>query len=267
MAETFRRDAWQAGDRYETYMGRWSRQIAPLFLGWLGAERGLDWLDIGCGTGALSAAILAKCDPKSLISIDASAQFVLAARSMVSDRRADFHVGDAQALSLESESRDIVVSALMLNFVPDKLKALKEMKRVARAGGTVGLYVWDYPGRSVEFMHAFWDTAAALDPGALELAEDKRFPFCTPESLGELMSLAGFVLVDCKAIEIPTAFADFEDFWRPFTLGTGPAPCYCANLDSEAQQRLKKALHKSLPRREDGSIVLKAKAWAMKAVA
>ncbi|MCP5364224.1 MAG: methyltransferase domain-containing protein [Hyphomicrobiales bacterium] len=266
MAETSRHDAWQAGDHYEAYMGRWSRQIAPFFLDWLGAESGLDWLDIGCGTGALSEAILAEREPKSLISIDSSEQFVLTARSMIADRRVGFRVGDAQALFLETASRDVIVSALVLNFVPDKLKALREMKRVARTGGTVGLYVWDYPGRGVGFMRAFWDAAAALDPVALELAEEKRFPFCTPESLGELMSRAGLVRIDCEPIEIPTAFADFEDYWQPFTLGAGPAPGYCANLNPEARQRLKKALHKNLPRREDGSIVLKARAWAVKAV-
>ena len=124
-------------------------------------------------------------------------------------------------MALETASRDVVVSALMLNFVRDKLKALSEMKRVARAGGTVGLYVWDYPGHGVEFMHAFWGAAAALDPVALELTEEKRFPFCTPDGLGELISAAGLVRVDCKPIEMPTVFTDFEDYWRPFTWAQG----------------------------------------------
>jgi SAM-dependent methyltransferase len=267
MAETSRHDAWQAGDRFEAYMGRWSRLIAPLFLDFLRAGDRLDWLDIGCGTGALSAAILAKCNPNSLISTDSSEEFVLTTRSSIHDRRAEFQVGDAQALSLETASRDVVVSALMLNFVPDKLKALREMKRVVRAGGAVGLYVWDYPGHGVEFIQAFWDAAAGLDPVALELAEDRRFPFCTPEGLGELMCGAGLVRIDCKPIEIPTVFSNFEAYWHPFTLGTGPAPGYCANLDPEARQRLKKVLHTGLPRREDGSIPFQARAWAIKAIA
>jgi len=265
MAEASRHDAWQAGDRYEAYMGRWSRQIAPLFLDVLGAGDNLDWLDIGCGTGALSAAILAQCNPRSLISIDPSESFVATARAAIPDGRAEFEVGDAQALAVETTSRDVVVSALMLNFVPDKRKALTEMKRVARSSGTIGFYVWDYPGHGVEFMHAFWSAAAALDPAALELNEDKRFPFCTPDGLGELMSEAGLVRVDCRPIEVPTVFTDFEDYWRPFTLGAGPAPGYCASLDPEARQRLMEKLNGSLPRREDGSIPLKARAWAIKA--
>ncbi|MFO1101261.1 MAG: class I SAM-dependent methyltransferase [Xanthobacteraceae bacterium] len=196
-------------------MGRWSRQIAPRFLDWLGTRDGLDWLDIGCGTGALAATILAQRRPSSLIAIDSSEGFVATARATISDRRAAFQVGDAQAISLQSASRDVAVSALMLNFVPDKLKALREMKRVVR----------------------------------------------------DLMSGAGLVHVDCTPIEIPTVFADFADYWRPFTLGTGPAPGYCARLDPQAQQRLKNALDERLPRREDGSIPLEARAWAVKAVA
>ena len=266
MVETSRHDAWQAGDRYDGYMGRWSRQIAPRFLGWLGAVDGLDWLDVGCGTGALSAAILARCNPKSLIAIDQSEGFVAMTRATIQDQRAEFQVGDAQALALETASRDVVVSALMLNFVPDKHKALVEMKRVARAGGTVSFYVWDYPGGGVEFMRAFWNAATALDPGALDLTEDRRFPFCTPDGLTELMSGAGLARVESTAIEAPTVFRDFEDFWHPFTLGAGPAPGYCASLDPEAQQRLMVKLHDSLPRRQDGAIPLQTRAWAMRAV-
>jgi SAM-dependent methyltransferase len=265
MTSASRHDAWQAGDRYEAYMGRWSRQLAPRFLDWLGAADGLDWLDVGCGTGALSAAILGRCDPRSLISIDQSEGFVATARAMMPDRRAEFRVGDAQALAFEAGSRDVIASALVLNFVPDRDKALVEMKRVARAGGKIGFYVWDYPGGGVEFMHAFWNAAAALDPAARELAEDKRFPFCTPDGLTGLVSGAGLTRVECTPIEVPTLFRDFEDYWRPFTLGAGPAPGYCVSLPADAQQRLKEKLHDSLPRREDGSIPLKARAWAVKA--
>ena len=265
--EASRHDAWQAGDSYDAYMGRWSRQIAPRFLDWLDAPAGMDWLEVGCGTGALSAAILAQCMPKSLISMDPSDGFLAKARATVQDGRAEFQVGDAQALTLETASRDVVVSALVLNFVPDKDKALAEMKRVARKDGTVGFYVWDYPGGGVEFMRAFWNAATALDPEALALTEGRRFPFCTPDGLTDLAVRAGFASVDCTPIEVATVFKDFEDYWRPFTLGAGPAPGYCANLHPDARQRLRNKLHDSLARREDGSIPLKARAWAIKAVA
>ncbi len=184
--EASRHDAWQAGDSYEFYMGRWSRRIAPLFLDLLRLPRELDWLEVGCGTGALSAAILALCDPESLIAIDPSEGFLTMARASVSDPRVEFRHGDAQAIDVETASRDAAVSALTLNFVPDKVKALSEMKRTVRPGGTVAFYVWDYPGGGLEFLRAFWEQAAALDPRGVELTEVRRFPFCTPDGLTAL---------------------------------------------------------------------------------
>ena len=134
------------------------------------------------------------------------------------------------------------MSALVLNFVPEREKALAEMKRVTRAGGRVAFYVWDYPGGGVEFMRAFWKAAAALDPNARDLTEDRRFPYCTPDGLADLARRAGLASVECNPIEVATEFKDFEDYWRPFTLGAGPAPGYCASLDPAARQRLKEKL-------------------------
>lgn len=264
MSQASRHDAWQAGESYDLYMGRWSRQITPRFLDWLDPADNLDWLEVGCGTGALSAAILARCSPRSLISIDPSEGFLARARATVTDGRVAFQVGDAQALATETGSRDMIVSALVLNFVPDKQKALAEMKRVARAGATVAFYVWDYPGGGVEFMRAFWTAATALDPNAHDLTEDKRFPFCTPDGLTDLAKAVGLTSVEYAPIEAPTVFRDFEDYWRPFTLGAGPAPGYCMSLNPESRQRLRERLHDSLRRGEDGSISLMTRAWAVK---
>ncbi len=266
MAEA-RHDAWQAGDRYEAYMGRWSRQVAPRFLDWLALPEGLEWLDVGCGTGALSAAILARCNPRSLLALDLSDGFVATTRAALVDARADVRLGDAQALPAESGSRDVIVSGLVLNFVPDRPKALAEMKRVARAGAPAAFYIWDYPGGGLEFVHAFWLAAAALDPVAAGLCEDKRFPMCTPDALTALATGAGLDRVECTAIEVPTVFQDFEDYWHPFTLGAGPAPGYCASLAPEARQLLKERLQATLPRQPDGSIRLDARAWAVRSVA
>jgi SAM-dependent methyltransferase len=267
MTTSSRHDAWQAGDSYESYMGRWSRQVAPLFLDRLDARDGLDWLDVGCGTGALSAAIVARQAPRSLIAIDPSEGFIEKARFNVPDPRVEFRVGDAQALDVATASRDIVVSALVLNFVPDKDQALAEMKRAARPGATIASYVWDYPGGGVEFMRAFWTAAGTLDPKARDLTEDRRFPFCTPDDLTELFGRAGLESVTCAAIEIDTVFKNFDDYWHPFTLGAGPAPGYCMSLDEDARQRLKEKLSDSLPRSADGSIALKGRAWMITATA
>jgi SAM-dependent methyltransferase len=256
---------WQSGQSYDQYMGRWSRKIAPQFLDWLAMDKGLRWLDVGCGTGALSDAVLHQCDPKSLIGIDPSEGFVAQARANVVDARAQFFVGDAQVLNFDTASHDIAVSALALNFVPDRVKAVAEMKRVVRPGGVVAFYVWDYPGGGVEFMDAFWSTASGLDPNARDLNQALRFPFCTQSGLIELARQAGLTMIECAPIETPTIFHDFEDYWRPFTLGAGLAPAYCAALDAQARQRLLEALHETLPRSEGGSISLHARAWAVNA--
>jgi len=267
MAQTSRHDAWQAGDSYNVYMGRWSRQIAPVFLDWLAPGAGLDWLEVGCGTGALSSAIVTDCSPGSLVAIDASEGFLATARAGVTDPRVTFRVADAQALPLEADTADIAVSALVLNFVPDRAKALAEMSRVARARGTVAFYVWDYPGGGVEFMRAFWTAAAELDPGARALTEDRRFPFCTREGLADLARGSGLGAVESRSIEVPAVFSDFEDFWRPFTLGAGPAPGYCMSLEPEARRRLEESLRQRLTPDADGRIPMKLRAWAVRGVA
>lgn len=263
MAETSRHDAWQAGESYDAYMGRWSRRVAPLFLDLLQAAERLDWLDVGCGTGALSEAIVARCAPGSVTGVDASPGFISRAREIVHDPRATFLIGDAQALPVDSATFDLVVSGLVLNFVSDMPKALEEMKRAARPNGRVCFYVWDYPGGGVEFMRAFWTAATALDPDATDLTEARRFPFCESSALTELAQAAGLVSVDCEAIEAPTIFRDFDDYWRPFTLGAGPAPGYCASLAPDRREILRKTLRERLPIQDDGSITLKVRAWAV----
>lgn len=265
MTETSRHDSWQAGNNYDTYMGRWSRKVAPRFLDWLKAPKGGDWLDLGCGSGSLSAAILEHDAPRSVIGVDASEGFVRHAAKVVGDGRATFRQGDAQALDLADQSRDAVVSALVLNFVPDRRAMLSEMARVVRPGGRLGFFVWDYPGGGVQFMHEFWQAAIALDPGAGDLTEDRRFPDCTEAALGALAAEVWGTAVETTAIEVPTRFRDFADYWMPFTLGAGPAPGYCVSLAPDRREQLRKSLESGLPREADGGIALTARAWAVKA--
>ena len=265
MEKAARHDRWQASDSYDAYMGRWSRAMAPLFLDWLDAPRQADWLDLGCGTGALSAAILERGTPRSLLGLDLSQDFVATARARLADPRADFRVGDAAAPDLPDASRDVVVSGLLLNFLADPAAALARQRRIARPGGRIGFYVWDYPGGGVGFLDAFWQAAGALAPAARNLDEARRFPHCIPEDLTALADRAGLDAVELTGLALPTVFRDFADFWRPFTLGTGPAPGYCASLAPEARQRLKARLRDSLATGPDGSIALTARAWAVRA--
>ncbi len=256
-------DVWASGESYERYMGRWSRQIAARFLDWLDAPKGLDWADVGCGTGALTQTILSARAPRSVVGIEPSEGFVSHARSTITDELAEFRAGGAEDLPLDDDAVDVVASALVLNFVPDRVRALKEMQRVTRPGGIVSFYVWDYPGGGMGFIDAFWKAAAERDPKAAELDESERFPFCTKEGLAALCGEAGVVDAEVRAIEIPTVFPTFADFWQPFTLGVGPAPAYYASLSEEE----KTELHRTLARRIGigEPIELVARAWAVKA--
>jgi SAM-dependent methyltransferase len=255
-------DTWERGSPYERYVGRWSRQVAPLFLSWLDVPRGRRWLDVGCGTGALSAAILDRWSPSSVTGIDPSEGFLATARENLGERAA-LHQGTATAIPLGDASVDVVVSGLVLNFVPDQQAALHEMARVAGRGGTIGAYVWDYAGR-MELMRCFWDAAVELDPAAAKLDEGVRFPSCRREALEQLFAAAGLENVEVRAIDIPTLFADFDDYWQPFLGGQGPAPAYAMSLDETARARLRGRIEKRLDS-SGGPISLTARAWAARA--
>lgn len=256
-------DTWERGSPYERYVGRWSRQVAPLFLSWLNLPDGLRWLDVGCGTGALCAAIVDRCSPLSVTGVEPSEGFLATAREHLAGRIA-LHQGSASAIPLGDASVDVAVSGLVLNFVPDPLAALLEMARVAGPGGTIAAYVWDYAGR-MELMRHFWDAAGALDPVATKIDEGVRFPLCRPDALENLFASAALENVEVKAIDVPTLFADFDDYWQPFLGGQGPAPAYAMSLDEPARARLRDRLKERLPIEGDGSIALTARAWGVRA--
>jgi ubiquinone/menaquinone biosynthesis C-methylase UbiE len=140
-------DRWATGDLYEPYVGRWSRLVARDFLAWLDTPAGLDWLDIGCGTGALSEAIVEGCAPERLVGVDPSAGFLDFACQRLRNTGAELQKADAQDLPFARAEFDRVVSGLVLNFVPDQPRAAAEMARVARSGGEVALYIWITPAR------------------------------------------------------------------------------------------------------------------------
>lgn len=256
-------DTWSRGSPYEQYMGRWSRQVAPLFLAWLAIGPGRRWLDVGCGTGALCAAILDRCAPSALSGVEPSAGFLEAARASLGSRAA-LHQGTATAIPLADASVDVVVSGLVLNFVQDPGAAVREMRRVARSdGGVVAAYVWDYAGK-MELMRHFWDAATEVLPEAAGMDQGLRYPVCHPEALQELFAGAGLQEVAVAPIEIPTVFADFDDYWRPFLGGQGTAPAYAMSLDETARARLRERLEARVPTAADGSIPLAARAWAVR---
>lgn len=258
-------DVWEVGAAYEAYIGRWSRPVARAFVGWLGVDVGSSWLDVGCGSGALVAAIRADASPVRVVGIDRSEGFVAEARRRLGGEGVEFRVGDALALPVDDAAFDATVSGLVLNFVAEPARMVAELVRATCPGGTVGVYVWDY-GRGMELLRRFWDAARAVDPAAATLDEAVRFPGCTPPALASLFQGAGLQAVTTRAIDVPTRFRDFDDYWSPFLGGQGPAPTYVGSLEEESRNALRERLWATLPAEPGGSISLTARAWAVRGV-
>ena len=256
------KDSWESCDSYEYYMGRWSRLVAESFIEWLSPSSGLKWLDIGCGSGALSEAIIYNHEPTVLTAIDQSEDFVSTAQNRLSSR-VQCIVGNALSLPLGNSSVNIAVSRLVLNFIPEPEKALSEMRRVTDAGGTVAVYIWDYAGK-VDFLRHFWDAAVDIKSEALNLHESNRFPDSNAEALKRLFEKAGFVDIETTSIEITNYFRDFDDYWKPFLGGQGPAPSFVLSLNEDKNNKLRHTLKLRLPTQQDGSISMVASAWAAK---
>jgi ubiquinone/menaquinone biosynthesis C-methylase UbiE len=258
------KDAWQSGDPYEYFMGRWSNLVAEPFIDWLASPVELKWLDVGCGSGALSEAIINKCNPVEVIAIDQSDGFVKTAQKRLGNK-ARCRVGNALSLPLNDASVNNSVSGLVLNFVPEPSKLLSEMKRVTCDGGKVGVYIWDYAGK-MEFLNQFWDAAVELDTKASSLHEGSRFPGSNAEGLEQLFNQAGFKKITVTPIDINTDFKNFDDYWSPFLGGQGPAPSYVTTLDEAEREKLRNSLYERLPLKEDGRIPMVARAWAAKGI-
>ena len=262
MTTTHVSDRWERGSPYEQYIGRWSRKTAPLFLTWLDQPDGRRWLDVGCGTGALSAAILDHCTPSSVVGVEPSEGFLAVAVQNLAGK-ASFVAGDAAALPLDGGTCEVVVSGLVLNFVPALPAALAEMRRVTANGGTIAAYVWDYAD-GMEIIKYFWDVAASLDSAAARLHEGTRFPVCRPSALQAAFENAGLTEVETTPLDVMAEFADFDDYWRPFLGGQGPAPAFAMSLSEELRAALSAKLRSALPRAAGGAIALRARAWAVR---
>ncbi|WP_439385874.1 class I SAM-dependent methyltransferase [Amycolatopsis lexingtonensis] len=257
---------WQSGDAYEAYIGRWSRRIAETFVRQLGVPASRRWLDVGCGTGALTSAVLTAADPAEVAGVDPSEGFLKTARESVTDPRASFEVADARSLPFPDDRFDVTVSGLVLNFVPEPDRAAAEIARVTAPGGLAAAYLWDL-AEGMELIRLFWDTAAELDPAIAEEHEGRRFPLCRPEPLGRLWTEAGFASVSVGEIKIPTVFRGFDDYWQPFLGAQGPAPAYLATLPEARRDQIRELLRSRLPTNPDGSIPLSASAWVVRGTA
>jgi SAM-dependent methyltransferase len=250
-------------DSYDRFMGRWSQLIAPSLVEFSQVDDVGAVLDVGSGTGALAFAVRDATTTTRVLGIDLSREYVSHAAAKSGDARVRFEVGDAQALHLQDASFDRTMSLLVLNFVPDRRRALAEMIRVTKPGGVLSAAVWEY-GEGMEMLRVFWDEATALDP-AIAPRDERHMPLCRQGELSAFFRAANLDAVAETALVATLRFASFDDYWEPFQLGQGPAGAYVAKLSSAHQARLRNRLRQRLLSNEaNRPIELSARAWAAK---
>jgi ubiquinone/menaquinone biosynthesis C-methylase UbiE len=246
---------------YERCMGRWSRAVAPVFLGWLAARRRASWLDVGCGTGILAETLVELCAPASVHGVDPAAPQVDAAARGPARGRAQFRVADARKLPFADASFDVVASALVINFIAERPRALAEMRRVARPGGLIAAYVWDFAEElspSGPLRRAMRRLGADV-PG-IPGTEASRL-----EALRALFLDAGLEQIESRTIDVCLAYADFTDFWQAQTPDYQPTTKVIAAMKASERMRLMHAVQAALPAGPNGSIEYCARANAIKA--
>jgi SAM-dependent methyltransferase len=256
------------GNGYELVMGRWSARLALPFLDFAGTRDGERVLDVGCGTGHLSQAVVERSMPSAVVAIDLAPAYIDFAKSRNRDPRVTFDIGDACAMKFADHAFDRVLSLLVLHFVPQVALAVSEMRRVAKPGGVVAACVWDVRGGFVA-NRMFFDTAAALDPKARERrARNYTRPMTQPGELTRAWREAGLRDVVETSLGIRMEFTSFEDYWAPYDGRDGPAAEYVATLGMAERAKLIEAVRAAyLDGELDGPRSYAALAWAVKGVA
>lgn len=255
----FTASSFQDADAYEQLMGRWSRRLAPALIRFGGLGDGDRVLDVGCGTGSLTFALPEHANVASVTGIDLTEPFLAAARARNMDARIVFDQGDALALPYADAAFDRAYSMLVLHFIPDAARAVAEMRRVVRPGGTVTAAVWDnYGGQT--FTRMLWDIAGVLDPS---LVRPYFRPLNGPDEMAAVWRDLGFKDVEQISLLTRMEFSCFDDYWAPFASGEGPHGQYVAKLTEPARATLKQHVQRAyVANRPDGSRSMAAVAWA-----
>jgi ubiquinone/menaquinone biosynthesis C-methylase UbiE len=247
-----------AGDAYDRFMGRYSRELAPAFIDFALIEPDMHVLDVGCGPGALSERLAEIVRAEQLAAVDPSEPFVAACRERVPG--ADVRRGDAEDLPFEDDAFGAAVSQLVVNFLRDPLAGAAQMRRVVRPGGIVAACTWDY-GEGMEMLRLFWAAARSLDGAAPD--EGRTMRYRSTEELEELWREAGLNDVETGFLTVQTTYSGFDDLWEPFTFGVGPAGSYCAALEPAQREELRERLREKVGS-PTGSFTLGARACAVR---
>jgi ubiquinone/menaquinone biosynthesis C-methylase UbiE len=255
-------NSFEDGPAYEQFMGRWSRSVGEVFLRWLAAPPHLQWLDVGCGTGAFTELICGRYAPKMVFASDPSEAQIEYATRQSTARRAAFHVADAQALPFADSKFNVVTAALVINFIPDRLMALAEMRRVLRAGGTVAGYVWDFAAE----LSPGWPLRQAMREVGVDAPYVPGTQDTTTGALHRLFQLAKFECIETKIIDVTQSFTSFEEYWKAQSSSYGPTTKIINAMDGAARARLTEVARTILPLGENGKIQYRARANAIKAV-
>jgi SAM-dependent methyltransferase len=258
-AETFRASA----DAYDRLVGRYGPQLASALIGFAGVEPGMRALDVGCGPGALTAALAERLGAGSVSAVDPSAAFVYACRARVPG--VDVAEAGAEELPFRDGEFDAALSQLVVNFMRDPEAGVREMGRVTRPGGLVASCVWDYAGE-MTLLRAFWDAAREVDPerGA-KADEGVVMHWCREGELAELWASAGLREVRSEPLVVSASYSGFEDLWAPLPTGVAPSGAFCASLDEERRAALHDAYRSRLGV-GDEPFELSARAWAVAGV-
>jgi ubiquinone/menaquinone biosynthesis C-methylase UbiE len=230
--------AFNDATAYERFMGRWSRAVGVEFLSWLAPAKNARWLDIGCGTGAFTELIFNTCSPAAISAVDPSAEQVDYAKRQPIGQRADFRVADAQSLPFPDGNFDVVASALVINFVPDRPRAFVEMRRVVRSGGTVAGYVWDFAGRRA----TGWPFARGMAQIGVQLPRTPGIEDTGAEALHSLLAHAGLRDIAVRPIEIKVTSDNFDNYWSAQTPAFSPTGKAIAALSDADRARLRDAV-------------------------
>jgi SAM-dependent methyltransferase len=252
--------AFTEGAAYERFMGPWTRAVGAVFLDWLAIPEGQRWLDIGCGTGVFTELILEKAAPSKIVAIDPAPAQIFFARGKPAAARADFRIADAESLPFDEAGFDVVASALALNFIPEREKAVAEMRRVTRPGGCVAGYVWDLCGPLAATRHV----VNVLREMEAKVAPIPGVKSTRLEALGPLFEQAGLVDVELRAIEVELTYPDFDAYWRRFTENPTPASLFVRDLPPAGQEVFRSKVSASLPAAPDETITFSARANGVK---